>query len=284
MKKLLLSLSLMALVAVFATTSFAQIKTPAPSPSASFTQEVGLSEVTVKYSRPSMKGRTIFAADGLVPYGKVWRTGANQVTKISFGADVTVGRKDLKKGDYAILTKPDANNWAVHFYPYESGNWNSYVEKTPAAVVSANVKKISPAVETFLITISNITSEKADLVFAWADAAVYVPMSFEVESKVLAQIDKTLAGPTANDYYAAGNYLLSIEKDLDKALMYVQKATKGENPRFWQVRREALILSKLGKTKEAIAAAKLSKDLAMKAGNDDYVRMNEKSIAEWMKM
>jgi len=274
----------MALVAIFATTSFAQIKTPAPSPPASFTQEVGLSEVTVKYSRPSMKGRTIFAADGLVPYGKVWRTGANQVTKISFGADVTVGRKDLKKGDYAILTKPDANNWAVHFYPYESGNWNSYVEKTPAAVVSANVKKISPAVETFLITISNITSEKADLVFAWADAAVYVPMSFEVESKVLAQIDKTLAGPTANDYYAAGNYLLSIEKDLDKALMYVQKATKGENPRFWQVRREALILSKLGKTKEAIAAAKLSKDLAMKAGNDDYVRMNEKSIAEWMKM
>ena len=100
----------------------------------------------------------------------------------------------------------------------------------------------------------------------------------------MAAIDKTLAGPTDNDYYAAGNYLLSIGKDLDKALMYVQKVTKGENPRFWQVRREALILAKMGRKKEAIAAAKLSKELAQKAGNDDYVRMNDKSITEWAKM
>lgn len=284
MKKLLFSISTLALVAMFATTSYAQIKTPAPSPSATFTQAIGLSDVTIKYSRPSAKGRTIFAADGLVPYGKVWRTGANQVTKISFGADVKVGGKDLKKGDYAVLTMPSADSWKVHFYAYESGNWNSYVEKTPTAIATAKVGKVSPAVETFLITISGITDDSANLVFAWANTSATVPMSFEVQSKVMAQIEKTLAGPTAGDYYAAGNYLLSVEKDLDKALMYVQKATKGENPRFWQVRREALILAKLGKTKEAIAAAKLSKDLAMKAGNDDYVRMNEKSIAEWAKM
>ncbi len=284
MKKLLFSISMFALVAMFATTSYAQIKTPAPSPSATFTQAIGLSDVTINYSRPSVKGRKIFAADGIVPLGKVWRTGANAVTKISFGADVKVGGKELKKGDYAILTIPNANSWAVHFYAYETGSWNSYVEKTPAAIATASVGKVSPAVETFLVTISGITDDSADLVFTWANTSATVPMSFEVESKVMAQIEKTLAGPTTGDYYAAGNYLLSIEKDLDKALMYVQKATKGENPRFWQVRREALILAKLGKKTEAIAAAKLSKELAMKAGNDDYVRMNEKSIAEWAKM
>jgi len=284
MKKLLFSISMFALVAMFATTSYAQIKTPAPSPGATFTQAIGLSDVTINYSRPSVKGRKVFAADGLVPFGKVWRTGANQATKISFGADVKVGGKDLKKGDYAVLTIPNADSWAVHFYPYESGSWSSYVEKDPTVVATAKVENLPFSIESFSISIEDINDDSANLVFFWSNVAAAVPLKFEVESKVMAQIERTLAGPSAGDYYAAGNYLLSINKDLDKALMYVQKATKGENPRFWQVRREALILAKLGKTKEAIAAAKLSKDLAMKAGNDDYVRMNEKSIAEWAKM
>ena len=281
MKKLLFSICTIALVALMTTTSTAQIKTPAPSPGATFTQAIGLSDVTIKYSRPSVKDRTIFAADGLVPYGKVWRTGANQATKISFGADVSVGGKDLKKGDYAVLTIPNATSWAVHFYPYESGNWGSYVEKDPAAVATAKVSDLPFSVESFFITIADITDDSGKLEFIWDNVLAAVPLKFEVEKNVIAAIEKTLAGPTAGDYYAAGNYLFSIEKDLDKALMYVQKATKTDNPRFWQVRREALILAKLGKTKEAISAATLSKDLAAKAGNDDYVRMNEKSIKEW---
>ncbi len=284
MKKLLFSICTIALVAFFATTTTAQIKTPAPSPANTTTQAIGLSDVTITYSRPSVKGRKVFAADGLVPYGKVWRTGANAVTKISFGADVNVSGKDLKKGDYAVLTIPNADAWAVHFYTYESGSWNSYVEKTPVAIATAKVKALPFSVESFIIMVNNITDDSGNLEFIWDNVVAAVPMKFEVQKNVLAAIDKTLAGPTAGDYYAAGNYLLSINKDLDKALMYVQKATKGENPKFWQVRREALILGKLGKTKEAIAAAKLSKDLAMKAGNDDYVKMNEDSIAKWMKM
>ena len=283
MKKLLFSICTIALVALMTTTSTAQIKTPAPSPGATLTQAIGLSDVTINYSRPSVKGRKVFAADGLVPFGKVWRTGANQATKISFGADVSVGGKDLKKGDYAVLTIPNATSWAVHFYPYETGNWGSYVDKTPAAIATAKVTSLPFSIESFSISIENITDDSGDLAFFWSNVAAEVPLKFEVEKNVMAAIDKTLAGPTAGDYYAAGNYLLSINKDLDKALMYVQKATKGDNPRFWQVRREALILAKLGKTKEAIKAATLSKDLAAKAGNDDYVRMNEKSIMEWAK-
>ncbi|MFK7982047.1 MAG: DUF2911 domain-containing protein [Saprospiraceae bacterium] len=283
MKKLFFSICTFALVALMTTTSFAQIKTPSASPGATLTQAIGLSDVTITYSRPSTKGRTIFAADGLVPYGKVWRTGANQATKVSFGADVSVGGKDLKKGDYAVLTIPNAGSWAVHFYPYESGSWNSYVEKTPTAIATAKVENLPFSIESFSISVEDITDDSGNLVFFWSNVAAALPLKFEVEKNVMAAIEKTLAGPTAGDYYAAGNYLLSINKDLDKALMYVQKATKGDNPRFWQVRREALILAKLGKTKEAIKAATLSKDLAAKAGNDDYVRMNEKSIMEWAK-
>ncbi len=284
MKKLLFSICTIALVAFFTTTSTAQIKTPAPSPSATLTQAIGLSDVTIAYSRPSVKGRKIFATDGLVPFGKVWRTGANQATKISFGADVNVGGKDLKKGDYAILSIPNADAWAVHFYPYESGSWSSYVEKDPMAVVTAKAENLPFSIESFSISIEDITDDSGNLVFFWSNVAASVPLNFEVEKNVMAAIEKTLAGPTAGDYYAAGNYLLSIDKDLEKALTYVQKATKTDNPRFWQVRREALILGKLGRVKEAIAAAKLSKELAVKAGNDDYVRLNDESIAEWMKL
>ena len=102
-----------------------QIRTPAPSPSASFIQELGLITVTAEYSRPAVKGRTIFAADGLVPFGKVWRTGANNVSKISFSGAVKVEGKDLKEGSYALLTKPGANSWDIHFYTYERSNWGS---------------------------------------------------------------------------------------------------------------------------------------------------------------
>ena len=281
MKKLFLSSCIIAFFAFFIADAQAQIRTPAPSPSAKFVQSVGLTDVTIEYSRPGVKGREIYAADGLVPFGKVWRTGANSVTKITFGDDVKVGGKELKKGEYAILTTPDAGSWAVQFYAYESSNWSSYVEKEPAAVATAELTNLPISVETFLISIGNIKDDSGDLQFVWDKTIATVPLKFEVDARVVENIERTLSGPTPNDYYAAANYYHSTGKDLNKALKWIQKATKVENPRFWQVRREALILADLGRKAEAIAAAKKSLELAKAAGNDDYVRMNEKSIAEW---
>ena len=284
MKNSLFSILTIALVALFMVPTQAQIKTPAPSPGATFTQAIGLTDVAIEYSRPGVKGRTIFAADGLVPFGKLWRTGANQATKITFGDDVTIGGKELKKGTYAILTIPNATEWAVHFYKHESGNWSSYVEKEAAAIVTAKVTELSFSVANFVITVGNLTDDSGDLQFIWDKTVATVPMKFGVQDKVLAAIDKTLGGPSNGDYYAAANYYHSIGKDLDKALMWVQKATKVEKPRFWQVRREALILADLGRTGEAIKAAEKSIKLATEAGNDDYVKMNKESIAKWAKM
>ncbi len=281
MKKLFLSICTVATLFFFIAESQAQIRTPAPSPSAKFTQTVGLTDVTIEYSRPGVKDRTIFAADGLVPFGKVWRTGANAATKITFGDDVKVGGKELKKGAYAILTIPKATEWTVQFHTYESGNWSSYTEKEPAASVSATLDDLPFSVHNFVIAIGNLSNDGGDLQFIWDKTVATVPLKFEVDSKVVAAIEKTLSGPTSGDYYAAANYYHSTGKDLNKALMWVQKATKVENPRFWQVRREALILADLGRKEEAIATAKKSMELAKAAGNEDYVRMNEKSIAEW---
>jgi len=269
------------LVTAVATTALGQLRTPQPSPSAKLTQTIGLTEVTVEYSRPGVKGRTIFG--DLVPYDKIWRTGANQVSKISFGDDVTINGNALAKGSYAILTKPGMKTWDVHFYAYESGNWSSYVEKTPALAVTAPAVAMPDGViiENFTIGFDGLHNNGGNMEMMWEGVFVPLEIGVNAHETVMANMKKLLSGPSDQDYYAAGSYLLETDQDLEKALMYVQKVTHSETPRFWQVRREALILSKLGRKAEAVKAAQKSLDLAKTAGNDDYVRMNEKSIKEW---
>ncbi len=279
MKKNLLLLPLLMLIGLF--TMHAQISTPAASPSSTLKQTVGLTEVTVEYSRPSKKGRTIFAADGLVPYGKIWRTGANSVTKITFSKDVKVEGADLKSGSYAILTKPGATSWAVHFYAYESSNWGSYVEKEPAAAVMVTPVIWDGSLESFTINIDGLKNDGATLQFGWDNVVVPVNLAVHTDKEVMASIENAMAGPSKNDYYAAATYYHDEGKDLKMALKWIEKATAGDSPMFWQVRRKALILADLGMKAKAIAAAKQSLELAKAAGNEDYVRMNENSIKEW---
>jgi len=282
MKKVIYFLSFVALTAFgFMNSAYAQLNTPAPSPKSTLTQQFGLSEISVEYSRPSAKGRTIFSADGLVPHGKIWRTGANSATKITFGDDVTVGGKALSAGSYAILTTPGATSWDVHFFNYDKSSWSSYTEATPAATVTAKAMPFAGQVETFLILIADVTAETAKLEFVWDKTIVAVDIATEVKSKVMAQIDQMLAGPSAGEYYSAGVYMANNGGDLEKALMFVQKATHTENPRFWQLRQESLILAKMGKKMDAIAVAKKSLAAATEAGNADYVKMNNDSIKEW---
>lgn len=277
--------SLVLLIALFfvSTSVSAQLETPAPSPSAKLETKVGLTDVHIAYSRPSKKGRTLFAADGLVPFNKLWRTGANQATKITFGDAVMVDGKKLDAGDYAILSKPTATSFEVMFYPYESGSWGSYREKTPAVTAKAKTTKLNHTVETFTIDVNNYTMESAHLVMMWGNMMAEVPFTVEVKDRVMADIDRMMAGPSANDYYRAASFMYEAKTDMNKALSYIQKANmlNGDSPKFWQVRREALILGELGRKKEAIEKAKMSLELAKKAGNDDYVRMNEQSIKEW---
>jgi len=165
MKKLVLAL--VAILSVCSSVELqAQLQTPAPSPMAKLTQMVGLTEVTIEYSRPGVKGREIFAEDGLVPYDKVWRTGANAATKFSFSEDVTLGGEALEAGEYAVLTKPGAEQWEVMLFPYESSNWGSYVDKDPAAKFMAEPQAMDVMVESFLIDLNNLRSGSANIIMA----------------------------------------------------------------------------------------------------------------------
>ena len=278
MKKLVLSL----FVAALTLATNAQIKTPAPSPSSKLEQTVGLSNVTVEYARPGMRGRAIFG--DLVPYGKVWRTGANENTKVTFSTDVTIDGKELKKGTYALYTKPGKTSWEVIFYS-DATNWGNprkWDDKKVALSTTVKVDMMPMKVETFTITIDDITSNSAVLGMLWENAYVGVKFNTPTDKAVEASIAATMQGPKAGDFYSAAVYYLQSGKDIKKAATWINKAidmTK-DQPRFWYLRQQSLILSKAGDKKGAIKAAKASLAGAEKAGNADYIKMNKEFLAK----
>jgi len=279
MKKLLVLL----LVFTFSFSVNAQIETPAPSPFSKIEQVVGLTNVSLEYSRPAMRGRVIYG--NLVPFGKVWRTGANARTKITFSDDVTVGDATLKAGTYAIFTIPQPESWEVVFYTeHAGGGAPAELDETKvAARVSAPVYPMEMEIQSFTISFGDVTSNSAVLGMLWEKSYVGVKFKVPTDKTVSASIDKVMGGPGFGDYYAAAGYYLSEGKDVAKAKEWIDKAmSMNENPRFWQLRQQSLIYAAAGDKKGAIGLAKKSLAAATEAGNADYIKMNKESIAEWM--
>lgn len=279
MKKLLLLL----LVGTLTYSVNAQIQTPAPSPAAKIEQVVGLTDVSIEYSRPAMRGRVIFG--DLVPFGKVWRTGANARTKVTFGDDVTVGDNTLKAGTYAIFTIPQADSWDVIFYTeYQGGGAPAELDESKvAARVNAPVYGMPMDIQSFTITIDDITSNSAVIGMLWEKTYVGVEFKVPTDATVSASIDRVMGGPGFGDYYSAAVYYLSEGKDIGKAKEWMDKAmSMTDNPRFWQLRQQSLIYAAAGDKKGAIEIAKKSLAKAEAAGNADYIKMNKDSLAEWM--
>ena len=261
----------------------AQIQTPAPSPAAKIEQVVGLTDVSVEYSRPAMRGRVIFG--DLVPFGKVWRTGANARTKVTFSDDVTVGGTTLKAGSYAIFTIPQADSWDVIFYTeYQGGGAPAELDETKvAARVNAPVIEMPMDIQSFTITIDDVTSNSAVIGMLWEKTYVGVEFGVPTDATVSANIDRVMSGPGFGDFYAAAVYYLSEGKDINKAKKWMDQAmSMTDNPRFWQLRQQSLIYAAAGDKKGAIEIAKQSLAKAEAAGNADYIKMNKESIAEWM--
>ena len=279
MKKVLLSLFVLAGML----TTNAQIETPAPSPAQKITQKVGLTEVTVDYSRPSMRGRTIFG--GLEQYGNIWRTGANARTKITFSSDVTIAGNTLAKGTYAIFTKPGETEWDIYFYTESKGSGAPKtldIEKV-AAQIKVTPKKLPIKVETLTITFDDLTKNTAFFNLSWENVSVGFTFTTPTDMMVTKSIDTAMAGPSAQDMFSAAVYYLQNGQDINKAKVWIDKAVEmtAAQPRFWYLRQQSLIHAKAGSTKTAIAAAKMSLELATKAGNDAYINMNTASLKEW---
>lgn len=259
-----------------------QIQTPQPSPTQKVEQKVGLTDVTLNYSRPSMRGRAVYG--NLVPFDKIWRTGANNNSVISFSNDVEIGGKTLKAGSYAIFTKPGVSNWDVYFYS-DTNNWGlpeKWDTEKIAAQITVPTVPLSINTETFTLSLGSITNDSAVLGIQWAKTYVGVPIKFPTDEIVSANIDRAMNGPSANDYYSAAVYYFEAGKDINQAKSWIDKSMEmTKEPMFWQLRQKSLIYAKAGDKKGAIEAAKMSLESAKKAGNNDYVALNTKSLKEW---
>jgi hypothetical protein len=280
MKKIIFALA----IVISHFTAEAQVKTPQASPRSNVFQTVGLTDVEVNYSRPGAKGRPVFG--NLVPFGKLWRTGANENTTISFSDDVIIDGKTLKKGKYALYTVPRIESWDIIFYT-TTDNWGlpqEFNEANVALRTTVKEEALTKPVESLTISIAGLDANFAYLEIYWENS--YVALKFEVPTQktAIANIEKVLAGPTAADYNSAAQFLYQSNGDLTKALGYINKALdmSVEKP-FWFNRLKSLILAKQGDKKAAIEAAKLSLEAAEAAKNQDYVKMNKESIAEWSK-
>ncbi len=260
-----------------------KITTPQPSPKATVEQRVGLTDISIEYSRPGVRGRTIFG--DLVPFGKTWRTGANSNTKVTFSSDVSIDGQTLKAGSYGLYTVPNENSWEIMFYAESdnSGVPRDWDNTKVVAKTSVEVYSMPMNVETFTITFDDVSGTSATLGILWEKTYVGIKLEVPTDKLVSETIDAVMAAsPEAGDYYNAAIYYRQQDLDIKKANEWMEKAMSlTEKPAFWQLRQQSLIYAKMGETEKAIAVAEKSLELSKAAGNEAYVKMNTQSLAEW---
>ena len=263
--------------------SYAQITTPKSSPLAKIEQKVGLADISIYYSRPGKKDRVIFG--DVVPFGEIWRFGANENTKITSSDALIFGKDTLKAGTYAIFTKPNKENWEVYFYT-ETTNWGTpekWDEQKVALKLTSPVVAINDVVENLTISLDNLQNSGATLQFTWDKTRIHIPFTINTKDKVLASIKKTMDGPTAGDYYSAASYYFQEKLDMKQALSWCTKAVELRPEAYWMSRLMAQLQAANGDYKGAIETAKKSIVAAEKDGDNNYVKMNKTSIEEWSK-
>jgi Protein of unknown function (DUF2911)/Tetratricopeptide repeat len=264
---------LIAAVAISSTVIAQPLKTPAPSSTQTIKQDFGLASIELSYSRPNVKGRKVMG--DLVPFGKVWRTGANQATTITFGDEVTIGDKKIPAGKYGLLSIPDKNSWTL-IISKQTDVTSPDAYKQENDVVRVNALPISTTnnVESFTMQFANVKASTCELHLMWEKTVVSLPITTDVESKVMKQIDDAM-NKDNRPYYGAAMYYMDNAKDLNKALSWFDKAVEQTPGAFWVHHQRANCLAKLGKKEEAIAAANKSIELATTAKNADYVKLNQ---------
>lgn len=271
MKKLLLGL---ATLSIFSLSQAQVLKTPSPSTSQTVKQEFGLGSIELSYSRPNAKGRTIFG--DLVPYGAVWRTGANNATTLNFSDEVIIGGKKIPAGKYGLLTIPGAAEWTVIITKQlDVTSPSAYKQDMDVVRVTVPTTQLPFPIESFMILFEKVNSSSLELMIIWEQTAVSLPIKVDVDAKIMSQIDN-LMNADNRPYFNAAMYYMDNNKDLNKAAEWLDKATVQSPNAYWVWYQKARCLALLGKKAEAMAASKKSLDLAVAGKNPDYVTLNEK--------
>jgi tetratricopeptide (TPR) repeat protein len=278
----------------------AQIVVPDESPFASVTQKVGFNQVTVEYVRPNARGRVVFG--DVVPFGKKWLDTEKAYAQITFSDDVIIqDDKPVKAGTYSIYTIPGKDEWTIAlqkytwnfwlripFYYFEPDTYDErathFAEERDVVRFTVKPEKLKDQVETFTIQVANVCHTCAEIQLMWDFTRVSFRINTESDKKVLADIKAFTTNPEgrlAGEYYLAAKYYLDTDRELGKALEWVNKSLQYAPEAYWVIHTKAEILAKMGNYKAAIEAAELSEEKAKAKKDEDYVRMNELEIAKW---
>lgn len=274
MKKILLSALAICSLLI---TEAQPLTTPQASPTQTLKQNFGLSSIELSYSRPGIKGRTVFG--DLVPYGKIWRTGANNATTLTFGEDVTIGGTKIPAGKYGLLTIPEAKEWTI-IISKQTDVTSPDAYKQDQDMVRVKVSPITMPfpIETFTISFDDVKSSTCNLGIMWDKTYVALPISTDVDSKVMKSIDNIM-NKDNKPYYNAASYYYDNGKDLNQALTWINKATEASpNAQPWVHTLKTRILAKLGKKEEAMAAAKNAIRIANETKFPEFAKQNEDII------
>jgi len=238
------------------------------SPLQVLSQQVGQTQIKLTYSRPSMRGRVIFG--GLEQYDEKWRTGANRNSKIQFSDPVEIDGEKISAGTYAIITTPGRESWELYLYS-DTTNWEvpkPWVDSLVALQITLPAENLDETVQSMKFSIDDLTYNSCTLSLSWENTRIKFPIKMSTEEKLQKAIDKILSGPTARDYNTAAASKVQIGKDLDDAMVWIEKAIEMRQPTFfYDVLIKAEIYHAQGKHKEALATAKESLGLAEKTGN-----------------
>lgn len=256
-----------------------QLKVPAPSPTQSMKQDFALGSITIDYSRPGVKNRVIFG--DVVPFGKIWRTGANATTKITFTDDVKLEGNAVAAGTYGVYTIPGKDMWEIMLYKdlTLAGNVADYKPENEVLRFKVKPTALTNKVETFTINIADMTATAATIELLWDKTRVPISVTEEIDTRITKNIQSALSADT-RPYFQAAGYYYDTNKDQKQALEWVNKAIEQNPKAFYMMMLKAKIEMKMGNKSDAIASANKTITLAKEAKNDDYVRMAEKLIAE----
>jgi Protein of unknown function (DUF2911) len=254
-----------------------QIQFPAPSPACTLQQRVGLTDIEIVYSRPGMKGRQIFG--GVVPFDKVWRTGANNATKITFSTPVRINGTDVAAGSYALYTIPSHDEWTIILNKGVDKSGTQYDAKEDVVRLKTTPLNLGESIETFTIEFNKITDTSAVMNLIWDQTVVPMKIEVELTSKLVPQIEAVMAAEGGQKpYYQAAMFYYDNGQDLQKASKWIDAAL-AQRETDYMIYLKAKILAKLGDKVGAIAAAKHSSELAIKADDTGYVKLNADLIA-----
>lgn len=275
MKKWIFSAAVILCYAV----SNAQVKMPQPSTTQTIKQNFGMSAIELTYSRPNAKGRRIYG--DLVPWNKLWRTGANAATRIVFKDPVEIGGKKIDSGTYVIYTIPNIDNWDI-IINKGINNWGieNYKDADDICRFKIEPVKMKNKMETFTMQFADVKAESCELDIMWEKTAIAIPITTNIKDKLKAQIDAAML-TDKKPYWQAAQYYYEYDKNLAKALDNCNKAIEGDEKAYWIWIYKAKIQKEMGADAGALASSKRSLELAKEAKNDDYVKMNQDLQKKW---